>query len=257
MNTRKRLLPLVLGLTLVAGCYPLEEHTARIGGKWPAAGLKQLEVREVNGMISVMGDSPNEITMVANVRARGVQPNHREPNEGYFSTDIDGDTLVIATRDEHHGFVFGPEIRVDYDLHVPPSIALRLRTVNGRVATRNIAGEISAVTVNGVVDIEATGSNEVAARTVNGRVQAKFLDDFHGAQLGTVNGRITAVLPPTASFVGDFSQLNGDFEAAFPLNIRSHPGSRHVSGEVNGGRYTLKVSTVNGDIKVDHGMAGQ
>ena len=56
----------------------------------------------------------------------------------------------------------------------------------------------------------------------------------------TVNGGVTAALPPSASFTGDFSQVNGDFEAAFPLNIHSHPGSRRVSGEVNGGRYELQ-----------------
>ncbi|HEX9502617.1 MAG TPA: DUF4097 family beta strand repeat-containing protein, partial [Thermoanaerobaculia bacterium] len=104
----------------------------------------------------------------------------------------------------------------------------------------------------GEVDIEATGLNEVAAKTVNGRVQARFLEDFHGARLGTVNGRVVAILPASASFLGDFTQVNGDFEAAFPLNIHSHPGSRRVSGDVNGGRYALKITTVNGDIKIDN-----
>jgi len=144
-------------------------------------------------------------------------------------------------------------VRVDYELHVPPTVALELRTVNGRIETRAIAGQTAASTVNGEVDIEATGSSEVAAKTVNGRVQAKFLDDFHGAHLGTVNGRVVAILPASASFLGDFSHVNGAFEAAFPLNIHSHPGSRRVSGDVNGGRYALKISTVNGDIKIDNG----
>ncbi|HEY6842863.1 MAG TPA: hypothetical protein VI391_01755, partial [Thermoanaerobaculia bacterium] len=45
------------------------------------------------------------------------------------------------------------------------------------------------------------------------------------------------------------------FEAAFPLDIHSHAGSRRVSGEVNGGRYPLKISTVNGDITVDNAPA--
>ena len=143
-------------------------------------------------------------------------------------------------------------MRVDYELRVPPTVALKLVTVNGRIETRAIAGETAATTINGEVDIEATGSNEVAAKTVNGRVQAKFLNDFHGARLGTINGRVVAILPPSASFTGDFTQVNGDFEAAFPLNIHSHPGSRRVSGDVNGGRYALKISTVNGDIKIDN-----
>jgi len=45
--------------------------------------------------------------------------------------------------------------------------------------------------------------------------------------------------------------MNGDFEAAFPLNIHSHPGSRRVSGEVNGGRHDLRIVTVNGDINIE------
>ena len=205
--------------------------------------------------MTVTGDSPSAITMSATVRARGKRPDPRRPYDGYLNAELDGDTLIIRTQGSHHGFIFsiGNEVRVDYDLHVPPQVALSLVTVNGRIETRGISGETAAKTVNGAMDLESTGSNEVEAKSVNGRIQAKFLHDFHGARLGTVNGRVTAVLPPTASFLGDFTQVNGDFEAAFPLNIHSHPGSRRVSGEVNGGRYPLKISTVNGDITIDNG----
>ncbi len=255
MNSHGRGIYSLLGLALLTGCVVGESRTAQFERKWAAASITRLEVREVNGTISVDGTSPGTITMMATVHARGVEPNLREENQGYFRTEVAGDTLVIGRRNGHraHFPFFGREIRVDYELRVPPAVALELRTVNGRIETRGIAGETEATTVNGEVDIEATGSNEVAAKTVNGRVQARFVQDFHGARLGTVNGRVTAILPPTASFLGDFTQVNGDFEAAFPLNIHSHPGSRRVSGEVNGGRYSLKITTVNGDIKVDNG----
>src|SRR5438067_3194238 len=255
MNTHSRAIYSLLAVTLVAGCVPLEQHTARFEKKWPATTLTHLDVKEVDGTISVDGNSPGEITMVAVVHARGVQPDPQKEYQGYFQTELDGGTLTIRTPGDHHHmhFGWGRDVRVDYELRVPPTVALELRTVNGRIETRAIAGETAASTVNGEVDIEATGVNEVAAKTVNGRVQAKFLQDFHVARLGTVNGRVTAVLPTTASFLGDFTQVNGDFEAAFPLNIHSHPGSRRVSGDVNGGRYALKISTVNGDIKIDNG----
>jgi len=254
MRTSSRAIYSLVGLTLLAGCIPLEERTARFEKKWPAANITHLEIHEVNGTIAVDGNSPGEITMVATVHARGTRPDPKKEYEGYLRADLDGDTLSIATHNEHGvHFGWGKEVRVDYELHVPANVALELRTINGRIATRGIAGETSATTVNGELDLESTGSSEVAAKTVNGRVQAKFLSDFHGAHLGTVNGRVIAILPPTASFLGDFTQVNGDFEAAFPLNIHSHPGSRRVAGEVNGGRYSLKISTVNGDIKIDNG----
>ena len=92
----------------------------------------------------------------------------------------------------------------------------------------------------------------MTAKSVNGRILCTFKKDFQGATFKTVNGRVIAALPPNASFYGDFTQVNGDFEAAFPLDIHSHPGSRRVSGEVNGGKYELKITTVNGDIKVEN-----
>lgn len=252
---RRKSLSLLAVLALLGGCMPMEERTAHFENKWPANGVTDLNVSEVNGTVTVQGDSPAAITMVANVRARGVRPDPKKPYDGYMSADLDGNTLTIRSRNtRHHGFLFGfgDDVAIDYDIHVPPQVALQLVTVNGKIATRGVSGETAATTVNGAVDIESIGSSEVSAKTVNGRVSAKFLQDFHGAKLGTVNGRVTATLPPTASFFGDFSQINGDFEAAFPLNIHSHPGSRRVSGEVNGGRYPLKISTVNGDITVEN-----
>lgn len=254
MNNSARTIYSLVAVGLLAACVPLEQHNATFQTKWPATDIHRLEVREINGTISVDGSSPNEITMVAVVHSRGIRPDPKKEYEGYLRAELEGDTLALRTRSDHGVHMWGREVRVDYELHVPPAVALELRTVNGRIETRAIGGETLASTVNGEVDLEATGSNEVAAKTVNGRVQAKFLQDFHGARLGTINGRVIAILPPSASFLGDFSQVNGDFEAAFPLNIHSHPGSRRVSGDVNGGRYTLKISTVNGDIKVDNGV---
>jgi hypothetical protein len=254
MNTHSRAIYSLLAATLVAGCVPLEQHTARFEKKWPATAITRLDVHEVDGTISVDGNSPGEVSMVAVVHARGVRPDPKKEYQGYFRTELDGNTLTIRTPGSHgvHFIGWGRDVRIDYELRVPPTVALELRTVNGRIETRAIAGQTAASTVNGEVDIEATGSNEVAAKTVNGRVQAKFLEDFHGAKLGTVNGRVVAILPASASFLGDFTQVNGDFEAAFPLNIHSHPGTRRASGDVNGGRYALKISTVNGDIKIDN-----
>ena len=111
-------------------------------------------------------------------------------------------------------------------------------------------GESELTVVNGSIDVETSGTNEVSAKTVNGTVRAQFLNSFQGASLKTVNGAVRAVLPVNASFTCDLSQVNGDFEASFPVSIHSNPGSRRVSGEVNGGRYELRIVTVNGDIEL-------
>lgn len=254
MNSRNRIIYSLASLVLVTGCGAvMERRTAHIERRWAAGAIKHIEVREIDGAINIDAGSDNEITMEATVRSR-VAPRQEQENQGYFTTELNGDTLVIGRKNEHrkfHFFSFGNETRVDYDLRVPASIALDLRTVNGRIATHGVDGEMRAVTVNGRVNIDTPGSSEVEAHTVNGRIEARFGKSFQGATLKTVNGGVTAALPLSASFTGDFSQVNGDIEAAFPLNIHSHPGSRRVSGEVNGGRYELRITTVNGDIRID------
>jgi hypothetical protein len=258
MNVRSRAFYSLSAALLLAGCGAvMERRISHIDRKWPAGTIRHIEVREIDGAINIEAGSGSEITMDATVHSRR-KPKDGVENLGYFTTELNGDTLTIGRRDEHHGFFLfrlNNDTRVDYDLHVPPSVALDLRTVNGRIATSGVDGEMRAVTVNGRVNIETPGSSEVEAHTVNGRIEAHFEKSFQGATLKTVNGSVTAVLPLTASFSGDFSQVNGDIEAAFPLNIHSHPGSRRVSGEVNGGRYELRITTVNGDIKIDTSKA--
>jgi hypothetical protein len=229
-------------------------RTAHIERQWPAAQIRHVEVREVDGGITVDAAPSDRLALTADVRARGVEPKPNEENQGWFQTELQGDTLVIGRR--HHRrrfFMFDhDDVHIDYTLHLPPSVALDLNTVNGRIALRGVAAPAQLTTINGSIVVDSPGSAEVAAKTINGRIEARFENDFQGASLKTINGRVLATLPANASFSGDFTQVNGDFEAAFPLTIHSHPGSRRVSGDVNGGRHELHITTVNGDIKVDN-----
>lgn len=269
LNRSLYLLP-VVALTLAGAmaCGRTDGHTTRhdrstssatatIARTWPAASIRELRVFEVDGSISVEAAQTSEISLVATARG-DLEIKKDADNDGLFETTLDGDTLSIG-RKEHRrkGFRFDIPIlfgrnekRIDYVLRVPPTVTLDVKTVNGRIVTRGVEGETEAVTVNGTIDIETAGLNELRATTVNGRVKATFTRDFQGARFKTVNGGVKAFFPQNASFAVDLSQVNGDFEASFPLSIHSNPGSRRVSGEVNGGRHALKIVTVNGDVEL-------
>ena len=266
LNRTLYLLPIVaVTMAGAISCGRADGHTRRttsnatvtITRNWPAAAIKELRVFEVDGSISVEAAQTSDISLVATASGdleikKGIE------NDGLFETTLEGDTLRIG-RKEHKrkGFHFNipilfghEEKRIDYVLRVPPTVELEVMTVNGRIVTRGVEGETQATTVNGKIDIETAGLNELRATTVNGQVKAKFTRDFQGARFKTVNGGVEAFFPQNASFAVDLSQVNGDFEAAFPLSIHSNPGSRRVSGEVNGGRHDLKIVTVNGDVEL-------
>lgn len=260
MNRRAHSLYLLLALA-AAGCGQVEGRTGRdtgtvtINRTWPASQIHELEVFEIDGSVTVDAVATSEISLVA--KASGdleIKPG--EENQGLFETTVDGQTLRIGRRESRRrGFdfdvLFGrDDMEIDYVLRVPASVSLEVKTINGRITTKGVEGETMASTVNGPIDIETAGLKELSATTVNGRVRAKFVRQFNGARFKTVNGSVKATLPRDASFNVNLSQVNGDFEASFPLSIHSNPGSRRVSGEVNGGQHSLKITTVNGDVEL-------
>ncbi|HUP43980.1 MAG TPA: DUF4097 family beta strand repeat-containing protein [Thermoanaerobaculia bacterium] len=255
MKTRSRTLSFLAAVLLLPGCIAGERHRVTVNRQWAAAGIERVEVRGVNGDLRVEASDISEVTLVAEVKARGIAPTEAE-NRGYFESHIEDGTLRIVQKKRivrgAFPFTAGSRIEIDYSLRVPKEVALDLTTVNGRIATRGTLGDANLRSVNGQIDSEVLSAESFQAQTVNGRIRATFLNDFHGARLKTVNGGVVAVLPTTASFTCDLSQVNGDFEASFPLNIHSHPGRRRVSGEVNGGRYELQITTVNGNVRVQH-----
>ena len=255
MNTRLPAFYLLAAALLFSGCVAGERHHATVKRQWPAAAIDRVELQGVNGDLRVEAADTDEIALVAEVRSRGIKPS-KDLNQGYFDTKLAGSTLRIEQKKRlgRRAFPFrmGSKLEIDYALRVPRRVALDLTTVNGRIATRGTAGGTTLKSVNGAIDAEVDGADGFRAQTVNGRIRASFVGDFRGAQLKTVNGGVQAILPTSASFTCDLSQVNGDFEATFPLSIHSHPGRRRVSGEVNGGRYELKITTVNGNVRVQH-----
>jgi DUF4097 and DUF4098 domain-containing protein YvlB len=263
-NRNLYLLPVaILAIVTASGCGRAEGRhrgesavKATITRSWPAAQIKELEVFEVDGSVKVEAAQTNEISLVATARG-DFEIRKDQENDGLFETKLEGDTLRIGRREKRErnwNFFFDlDEKRIDYVLRIPPTVDLDLKTVNGRIATTGSDAETRVTTVNGPIEIETAGSKEVLATTVNGSVTAKFTKSFNGARFKTVNGGVEATLPKTASFSVDLSQVNGDFEASFPLSIHSNPGSRRVSGEVNGGEHELKIVTVNGDVELANG----
>jgi hypothetical protein len=255
MNSRTVKLYLLFTVLLsTAACVAPEQRQESIQRTWPAAGIRNVEVREVDGSVLVDAGPPDKIVMVASIRS-----NSPKPAEGFFTATVEGSTLSIRRtrmrRSLGFPFIIHDRTNINYVLKVPTSVALDIGTVNGRIVTKGVDGESELTVVNGSIDVESAGTNELSAKTVNGEVRARFRDTFQGARLKTVNGAVRAVLPASASFTCDLSQVNGDIEASFPVSIHSNPGNRRVSGEVNGGQYELKIVTINGDIALKNSGA--
>jgi hypothetical protein len=148
---------------LAAGCDVRSERRfsnarrATITRNWPATGIAEIKVFEVSGSITVEAAPGNEISLLASAEG-DLDVQKGQENDGLFKTEIVGDTLRIGRKTEKRkgwSFIWDTDdVEIDYVLKVPPSVALDVSTVNGRIATRGTEGETEASTVNGTIDIE-------------------------------------------------------------------------------------------------------
>ncbi|NJE10252.1 DUF4097 family beta strand repeat-containing protein [Thermococcus sp. MAR1] len=141
---------------------------------------------------------------------------------------------------------------------VPRSVPVKARNVNGELKARSVRFE-DVTTVNGEISLEDCEAEKL--NTVNGEVRA-HLTVAGPLQAKTVNGEIELTIEELEGDV-EVSCVNGDIV----LRLTEFCDARIVSKRVNGdvklvgvdpdepiigtGEFEVKVSTVNGDIRVE------
>jgi hypothetical protein len=101
--------------------------------------------------------------------------------------------------------------------------------------------------VNGSVEAEGLRS-DVTLATVNGRIRASTSGRIHRAS--TVNGGIEVAVPAGLGAELHASTVNGAIETDFPVQMRGRLGRRSVQGTIGAGGPEMRLSTVNGSIRL-------
>lgn len=251
---RTAVIGLAAGL-LVTACHAPEGKSRRVAieKSWPSAQVRSLQIEGFNGDITVSASNNPAVKLVARLGNRRRMDAHKL-EEKYLYTSLSDGTLSIREKRRRKGsvmiFPFGfRDDSIDFDLTVPPGTTLLLSNVNGKVNVKGVEGHSTLKSVNGSITIDTPGA-AVNAKTVNGRVKADFQQRFLGARLKTVNGSISVSLPPNSSFDCDISQVNGSFRSDVPLVVRTEDGGKNIDASVNGGKFPLELSTVNGSVVV-------
>lgn len=248
----------LLGLSLLLGASPASAQDFQWHGRLGAG--QTIEIKGINGDIQATPSSSGEVEVAAAKTARrsnpadvrievvphaggvticavypsvpGREPNTCEPGSGGHSNTKDNDTSV------------------HFQVRIPYGVGFLARTVNGEINADSLQGDVDAKTVNGSIKLSTSGL--ATANTVNGSVNVTMgrADWPTGATFKTVNGGITLTLPGV--FDADLSAdtLNGSITTDFPITINGEVSPRRLHGTVGNGGRELKLSTVNGSIKL-------
>jgi hypothetical protein len=217
-----------------------------------------IEIKGVNGSVHAVAANTNEVEVTAVRSARrsdpssvrfdvvphaggvticavypdvpGREPNRCEPGPGGRSNTRDND------------------VNVQFTVRVPAGVGFVGRTVNGGVDAASLESDAEGYTVNGSVNLSASGL--VRAGTVNGSITATGgrADWSDAAAFKTVNGAITLTVPPTLNAELRAETVNGSIESEFPITVTGNITPRRLRGTIGSGGQELSLATVNGSI---------
>jgi hypothetical protein len=222
-----------------------------------AAGAA-VEIKGVNGGIVATGASAGDVEVTAVKKGRKSDPAEVKvevieheggvticavyPSSGTPNECKPGQGGRMSVRDN--------DVNVEFRVKVPAGVRFVGRTVNGGIEGHGITADAEAHTVNGGVDLDATGT--ARADTVNGGISARLgRADWTGTlALKTVNGGIHVVVPEGLSADVKASTVNGDIQTDFPLTVTGRISRRKIEGTIGGGGRLLEMETVNGGIEL-------
>ncbi|MGK7312292.1 MAG: DUF4097 family beta strand repeat-containing protein [Candidatus Longimicrobiales bacterium M2_2A_002] len=142
------------------------------------------------------------------------------------------------------------DVKVDFVVRVPTGVRFSGHTVNGDLDADGIEADVKASSVNGDVDVRTAGFAE--ASTVNGSITCRLgsSDLDHDVEFETVNGSITLEMPEGLDADFRASTVNGSIDSDFPILVTGKVSRRSLRGRIGDGGPELRLSTVNGSIRI-------
>lgn len=192
---------------------------------------------DVNSVKVEVVPSPDGVTICAVYPGDG-HPNECRPGEGGR----------MSTRDN--------DVKVEFTVRLPKGVRLVAKTVNGGIDASGLESDVLASTVNGKIHIATTGL--ATAKTVNGGLDVTMGSSNWTEPLAftTVNGGIDLTIPAGVNADVHASTVNGGLSTEFPLTVSGRWGPKSINGRIGTGGRELKLSTVNGGIRL-HSSSGR
>jgi DUF4097 and DUF4098 domain-containing protein YvlB len=195
-----------------------------------------VDIQNVAGDIVVTAGSGDDVSIEAVKRTRGDRS-----ELGRVDIIIEERAGRVDIRTDHHSWIRGGRVSVDYTITVPDSASLELKSVSGNVKVSGVKGRVRAQSVSGGVTTTAAPRVEWV-RSVSGDVELADVSTDGDLSASSVSGRVRANRVKLRSL--DVSTISGDLAlldiACERLDAHSVSGGIEYSGTLaKGGRYEL------------------
>jgi DUF4097 and DUF4098 domain-containing protein YvlB len=243
--------------------------------KFTLTGTASLSLANVRGSVNIQPGEDGEITIIASKRTN----TGNAENTRIELSQTEAGEVEVATRYDQGGFGFFRKnhlCKVDYDIRVPETCALKVRGVsnstsiegvNGRKDISSVSGDIDLRNLNGEIKVKNV-SGDIDGKKVSGSAHLevvsgdiKFLQaDFPTLRGKSVSGDIE-IESPLGDGPYDFNTVSGDIRFIIPklrgATIHSHTLSGKVStsapiSNLEQNRNNHRIVLDDGGVKISH-----
>ena len=260
-----------IGLIALAGCVPgfaqlqhnFEKQLTCRNGFHDGQRARHCEIREqaVASIGRLALESDNGSVMVKGWLQSGVLVRARIDASG----ENEGAAALLASKvwlDTSGGRIRanGPDRgddsswSVSYEIFVPQTGDLDLKSLNGALTISDVRGQIHFDVVNGAVRLKRV-AGELTGATVNGTIQVELAgNSWDGRQmdLTTRNGSVSVTMPASYSAhiqaETNMGGIQSDFPAA-PTIIEGNTRPRRLDFNIGSGGPLIHVATGNGSVR--------
>lgn len=220
-------------------------------------------LRNINGAVRIEAGTGNTVEVQAVKRWRRGDPDEVRI-EARMAGGGNGDVIICALwgeratcdEDGYHSnrdrsvSSRNNDVSVQFTVRVPANARVDASTVNGELVIGGVNGNIEASTVNG--DVEAlSNAGRVRASTVNGSILVRTtVPESEDLEYSTVNGSVTLELPANINADVHLSTVNGRISTDFPMTLDGSINPRRIRATIGNGGPRLRVSTVNGSVRL-------
>jgi hypothetical protein len=257
-----------------------DRSTRQLTMKFSGSGDHTLEVRAINGSISVEAYDGSDVmmTVAESITAESQDALQIAKRDVVLDTADNTSVIHAIVRAPHQGVCgdthgntenpthSGYSVRFDFTIRVPRSVRLQLCTINeGNVLVSGTSGDFDISSINGRITMNGV-SGSGNATTINGPVTASFTSaPKRSSKFKTINGTVALSLPDDLSAELHMKTFNGHLLTDFPTAPELVPAS--VAKDIRGGMTVLRsggftsvrvgnggpdltLESLNGDVRV-------
>lgn len=211
-----------------------------------------LSVRESNGKIKVTAADVEQIEVAATKVSTAMTEDAAKADLKDFQiAETVTDKLVeLDSSTRSLQIVLHGSRRVDYDIKVPRSLNVTIKTANGEITVQGVGGTLAIEATNG--DIDASGLNGAAeVSAVNGDVKLGFAKIAEaGVRCKTINGQIVVSIPAAAKATLAARVMHGEIQTENLPVQKTDESRQKLNATVGGGGPEIRLETTNGEVKL-------